>query len=245
MTGRSDSIALARRPPTRRSPTTAVIFDLDNTLLDDVAAGRAGVSAWLASIGVPASEELVRYWFEVQHHYFSLFDRDEVDDLGQRRGRIAAMLERLGRTVPAERELDRMFAVFRDAYASAWRPFDDVADALDRLGAMGLRVAVLTNCDSRLALAKLASLGIAGRIAGLFCPDTLHCHKPDTRAFRATCDALGVKPAHALMVGDIYRLDIHPALDAGLRAVLLDRTQAVASLDATRIHSLRELATLI
>lgn len=51
---------------------TAVLFDLDGTLLDHQAASSAAVSSWLSSYGIGDTriEAAIPYWFELeQRHY--------------------------------------------------------------------------------------------------------------------------------------------------------------------------------
>ena len=49
--------------------------------------------------------------------------------------------------------------------------------------------------------------------------------KPHPSIFRAVLDDLGVSPADAVMVGDSVGQDIEGALRAGMRAVLLHRSE--------------------
>jgi len=65
--------------------------------------------------------------------------------------------------------------------------------------------------------------------------------KPDPRAFRHTLTLLGVDAGAALMVGDSIEKDVLGARAAGLDAVLLDRDDAYAGRDVTRVRSLHEL----
>jgi len=63
--------------------------------------------------------------------------------------------------------------------------------------------------------------------------------KPDLRIFNIALAKLGVKPSEAVMVGDSMRVDITPALEVGMHAVLIDRK---GRFDVTnKITSLNEL----
>jgi phosphoglycolate phosphatase len=58
------------------------------------------------------------------------------------------------------------------------RVFPGVTDMLDRLEALGVRAAVVTNKAERPARKLLAELGLAGRMASIIGGDTLSDRKP-------------------------------------------------------------------
>ena len=97
--------------------------------------------------------------------------------------------------------------------------------ALARLRDAGFRLGVVSNSDGRVAHA-LAAAGLAqhfdvvvdSRIAGV--------EKPDPRIFLLALDQLGVEPAEALYVGDVYEVDVVGARNAGLAAALVGVTDA-------------------
>ena len=66
--------------------------------------------------------------------------------------------------------------------------------------------------------------------------------KPDPAIFRAALDALGVAPAEALYVGDLYEVDVVGARAAGMPAALLGLVLPGAAPDCPRFDSLGALA---
>ncbi len=52
--------------------------------------------------------------------------------------------------------------------------------------------------------------------------------KPDPRIFRAALEQLGIEPAAALYVGDVYEVDVVGARAAGLDAALVGSDTAAA-----------------
>lgn len=126
---------------------------------------------------------------------------------------------------------DALFAHY--ARADAWRTFPDVLDALRRLLATGLRLAVVSNFDARLP-ALLDGLGVATLVDHIAYSSHAGAAKPDVAIFHAALHALGVAPAEALHVGDDPHADVGGARAAGMRAFLIDRTGRAADGDALR-----------
>ena len=118
-------------------------------------------------------------------------------------------------------------ALFEAAYAyfaqaSAWRVNPGVIDALSALRASGLKLAVLSNWDTRLP-GTLAALGLSARVDRVVCSGALGVEKPHRAAFWLTCGLLGVLPREALHVGDDPDADAAGANAAGLHVALLGR----------------------
>ncbi|MGI3785633.1 MAG: hypothetical protein ACRYG2_33210, partial [Janthinobacterium lividum] len=52
------------------APVRAVIFDLDDTLLDHQGSVQHALAAWLPSVGAVASSDLVRAWSDLGRRHF-------------------------------------------------------------------------------------------------------------------------------------------------------------------------------
>jgi REG-2-like HAD superfamily hydrolase len=106
--------------------------------------------------------------------------------------------------------------------SSIFRVYDDVIPCLDKLAALGVRTAVISNWDHSLHhimkimdLDRRFDLIVASLEEGF--------EKPDPRIFLQTLEKLGVKPDRAAHVGDHPIDDLKGARDVGMRAVLIDR----------------------
>lgn len=109
----------------------------------------------------------------------------------------------------------------RHAAARLWvRPVPGTREMLEGLREAGLRLAVISNADGRVAdylenagLGDLFELVVDSAIEGI--------EKPDPDIFRSTLDRLGVQPEEAVHVGDTWPVDIVGARKAGIRAIYL------------------------
>src|SRR5205814_3459870 len=106
-----------------------------------------------------------------------------------------------GAGVPAEIVEPVLAAFFaRQAERGLWtRPMEGARATLDRLGARGLRLAVISNSDGRAA----THLGDCGVFAGLeFVIDShrVGIEKPDPAIFRIALERMALAPERALYV---------------------------------------------
>lgn len=69
--------------------------------------------------------------------------------------------------------------------------------------------------------------------------------KPDPRIFQLALDRVGVHPAEALYIGDLYSIDVVGSNAAGMRAILLDPAGLWRHVDCPKARDLSEAADLI
>ncbi len=107
-----------------------------------------------------------------------------------------------------------------------WRgPIVDMVDLARELAARGVRIAVLSNSEGRLA-ELLAEIGLADIFAAVIDSGRVGIEKPDRRIFDHTLAALGATEP-GIHIGDSWPADIAGALGAGWRAIWFGR-RAVA-----------------
>jgi len=104
-----------------------------------------------------------------------------------------------------------------------FRLFDDVVPCLDRLDAMGIRAAVISNWDYSLHRV-LRIFGIYDRFVTVKASLEEGVEKPDPRLFELTLAEAGFSAAETFHVGDDRLDDLEGANGAGIRAALLDRS---------------------
>ncbi|HYG08204.1 MAG TPA: HAD-IA family hydrolase [Stenotrophomonas sp.] len=97
--------------------------------------------------------------------------------------------------------------------------YPDALDALARIAAR-VPVAALSNGN-----ADLARIGLDHHFVFQLGSREHGAAKPQASIFHAACARLGVAPAQVLHVGDHVDMDVVGALDAGLRACWINRTE--------------------
>jgi putative hydrolase of the HAD superfamily len=205
---------------------TALLLDVDDTLIDTRAAMVAAVEATIAELWPGAGREL-RHAAGVHFHadpggFFGRFTTGELSFWQMRQARVADLLESFG-VVAAEGDFLRFEEVYAPAFSGGVRLFDDVLPLLKAAGEAGIPMGLLTNSSSLYTAQKLEITGLAGVFAVVATRDTLGYGKPDSRAFHHACRLLGASPDETLYVGDHLEIDAIAARDAGLPAVWLRR----------------------
>lgn len=188
----------------------------------------------------------------LQRAFVSSFHAASARGFPEERSRDPALAERLwwmsvvreafGAVMPEPvlpAYFDRVFELFRGA--DAWELFSDTRATLQDLRSRGLRLGVISNFDSRL-FDVLANLGVDSYFEQVFISWRIGVAKPDVRIFRRALEAMGIGPLQAAHVGDSAAEDAEGALNAGLQAVLLDRTGAQRS--PRGAATVRELAAI-
>jgi putative hydrolase of the HAD superfamily len=110
-----------------------------------------------------------------------------------------------------------------DLYATPdpWKVYPEVAALLERWHRRGLRLAVVSNFDSRLA-PLLEKLGLAPWLDAVIVSSRAGAAKPDPAPFRQALDELGLDAAAVWHVGDSPE-DEAGAAAAGMACVLIRR----------------------
>ena len=215
---------------------SAVVFDLDGTLIDQQAAADAASTAWAAEHGITDGDVATR-WKRIATKHYRRWQAREISFQDQRRERVREFLNR----PMTDAEASLVFDGYLDRYETGWRLFDDAIPALRRARDAGLAVAVLTNGDRAQQLRKIERFALDGEIDLLLCSSDLPAGKPDPRAFAAVLERLGAVAAEAIMIGDSREADYDGARSFGMHAVHLDREAPPRDLVADSIRTLDEL----
>ncbi|WP_087686189.1 MULTISPECIES: phosphoglycolate phosphatase [unclassified Pandoraea] len=184
----------------------AVLIDLDGTLVDTAGDFGVALNAMLADLGaapVPA-ERLMTF--------------------------VGKGTANLVRKTLAERfsepEIDAHFSRAQDTYEAVYTSingentalYPEVREGLAALRAAGLPVACITNKQHRFAIGLLEHYGLLDQFDLVYGGDSWPKRKPDPMPLVKACEAFGVAPAQAVLVGDSGN-DAQAARAAGCRSL--------------------------
>lgn len=205
---------------------SAVIFDLDGTLLDSV---NAHLNSWVeacALLGIKVT-------------------RDELERfMGMTADDIAVTLTRGDEAKAAE-----LVKAKKEVFTSKWllsvKEFPDAVPTLSELRKRGKKIAVATSTQSEYVDIYVTLFEVFSYVDAVVTPQMVGSGKPSPEMALKAARLLRVDPRECVVVGDSEH-DVDMAKGAGMAAVFIDRTgsEPPAAADAV-IRSLTELLSIL
>ncbi|MEK6984802.1 MAG: HAD family hydrolase [Candidatus Thermoplasmatota archaeon] len=199
----------------------AILFDMDDTLINWRAAEAGAVAALSTSHFVPAGathDTVVSTYATILEETWEMWRRERrwiyVTE------RLRTLTERLGLS---GLDADALGAQFHVEAASRLALLDG-ADEVLATARQGRRTALLTNGRPEIQRPKVDRFRFDTKVDFVGITGELGAWKPDLRAFRIVLDRLGVAPEEAIMVGDAIDFDIVPAKRLGMGTVWVNPT---------------------
>ncbi len=182
--------------------TSAVLFDLDGTLIDTAPDFIRCLNQLRELHGLPA--------LPPEHI------RRSVSNGARAMIRVGFGLE------PDHPDYLEKHTAFLDLYetgvAVETTLFEGVDELLKSLEARTIPWGIVTNKPARFAVPLIQALGLADRCAALVCPDHVAQRKPHPEALILACQQMGTEPGTGIYVGDHER-DIEAGRNAGMRTI--------------------------
>lgn len=185
-----------------RDKPTAVLFDLDGTLVDTAPDLVAALSA-------------MRDHFNLS----PLAHRDWSGDVAQGGRALVARALNDAPTIDQDEALAFFLAHYEGHLFEHSTLYPGMRSLLDQLVEHGHRLGVVTNKRHALAVPLLAEAQVARHFDVVVGGDSTPHPKPRPEPVMAACDRLGVAPALTVMIGDDRR-DVEAATRAGAGALI-------------------------
>ncbi|QDU00882.1 Pyrimidine 5'-nucleotidase YjjG [Gimesia chilikensis] len=192
----------------------AILFDLDNTLLDRSTAVRRYFTQLLQDASPPLPED------EFEFTLLTILARDRLGYEDR-----AAFFDWAATTCFPDWTPAELWSDFREKLPRMIEPDPLCLRLLQRLQPH-YALAVITNGSAELQRAKIEAAGIDQLIDHIWISEETGAAKPDRAIFAQALAALGVTPQQALFVGDHPHQDISGARQIGMHTcwMQLDRT---------------------
>ncbi|MDD2613580.1 MAG: HAD family hydrolase [Methanosarcina sp.] len=186
----------------------AVLFDMDNTLFDFVAAKLGACREILSFIGRDKGDnaeepsELFRYFLR---GVYGFEDCENIRDYMQERNIFTLQDYRKCCEIYEKEKLQNLIL------------YPAVTDTLDKLKELGLKLVIITDANRHHALSRLTRVRLLNYFDFLVAADMTGTKKPDPAHFLFALEALGTKPEETLVVGDSIKRDMAPARKLGMK----------------------------
>ena len=189
----------------------AVIFDLDNTLVDFMAMKRQAVGAAIQAMidaGLNLTPEEVKARIDTIYKERGIEFQNVFDQL------LYDVFNKVNYKI-----LSAGIIAYRRAREAALVPYPHVYMTLMELLKRGLLLAVVSDAPAREAWLRLCYLNFHHIFHGVVTFDDTGERKPNPGPFRKALEFLKVKPQEALMVGDWAERDMVGAANIGMKTV--------------------------
>ena len=189
----------------------AIVFDLDNTLVDFMKMKAAAVDAAIegmydAGLSLPRDE--VRKKIDAIYQSQGLEYQRVFDELLQ---------SELGRIDP--KILASGIVAYRRGRGSALVLYPHVQMTLLELAKRGIRLGVVSDAPEAQVWLRLCDLGLQHTFDAVVTFDDTRERKPSPAPFREVLKRLNVTPEHSLMIGDWAERDVVGGKSLGMKTV--------------------------
>lgn len=193
-----------------------IVFDVNETLSDMTA-----MADRFADVG--ASPDMSSLWFAgLLRDGFALVAAGAACsfvDIGS--GLLRVMLSGTELDRPVEDAVEHIMSGF-----VGLDPHPDVAQGVEALTSLGIRLVTLSNGSTRVAESLLEAAGVRRNFETLLSVDTVGAWKPAARAYEYALDTCAVEPGDAMLVA-VHPWDIDGAHRAGLATAWINRNSGV------------------
>ena len=202
----------------------AIIFDLDNTLLDFIKMKQFSVKAAITAMneaGLEVNEE--KAYQDIFNLYIQKgWENQQVFDdyLNQTVGKVSNKILAAG------------IVSYRRAREATLLVYPNVNKTLIELIKMGIKLAVVSDAPSREAWMRLYYLNLHHVFEPVLTYDDTGVRKPSAKPFKMALDVLNVEPEEALMIGDWPDRDVVGAKQIGMKTIFARYGDTFGTIDS-------------
>ncbi len=220
----------------------AVLFDLDNTLIDFMKVKRSSVDAAINAMlaaGVRISKK------KATRILYQLYRQHGIEHQQIFQKFLRAVLGKLNYKVLAEG-----IVAYRKMQTGILQPYTDVVPTLKRLRQQQLKLAIVSDAPRMRAWLRLVEMGIQNHFDAVVCHEDTGHYKHTGLPFKRALKLLQLKPGQCLMVGDWPERDIVGAKKLGIRTIFAKygatkKIQKAKSGADFEIESVTEVAAVV
>jgi len=215
----------------------AIIFDLDDTLIDFrerkkiliKSSVNAMVKAGLKEDPENLYAEFKKFYWDTGIEDQNIFEKFLIKKYGNIDYKVLA----------------HAIIAYRRANNQLLKPYPNVIEVLGKLHKKGIKLAILSDAPKLSAYTRLVEVGMDDLFDVIITYDDVRETKPSSKGFKIVVDKLDVKKEECLMVGDNPDRDVLGAKKFGMK-ICLARYERDFSADADYIiNDIKELLEIV
>ncbi|MBW7888494.1 MAG: TIGR02253 family HAD-type hydrolase [Bacteroidetes bacterium] len=189
----------------------AVVFDLDNTLVDFMAMKRLSIEAAINAM-IDAGLNLSR--FEIQERIDAIYQEKGMEFQNVFDQLLYDEFQKVDYKI-----LSSGVVAYRRAREAALVPYKHVYSTLIELLKMGMKLGVVSDAPAKEAWLRLTYLNFHHIFDHIVTFEDTGVRKPNPEPFRKILELLQVEPHEALMIGDWAERDVVGASKVGMKTI--------------------------
>lgn len=215
----------------------AVIFDLDNTLLDfmkmksrAVDSGIQGmIEAGLSIESNEARQKIFNIYDTKGYEYQEVFDDLIISELGEINYKILAS----------------GIVAYKKAKEASLILYPNVLQTINQLSKMGLKLGVVSDAPSREAWIRLCTVNLHHIFDAVVTFHDTGFHKPSPEPFKKIVERLNIAPKECIMVGDWPARDVVGASKVGMKTAFAKYGDTFDTVDSGADYDLETITELV
>lgn len=216
---------------------SAIVFDLDNTLVDFMAMKRQSIDAAINAMidaGLNLTKAEIQSRIDVIYkergiEFQNVFDQLLYDEFQKVDFKI----------------LSSGVVAYRRAREAALVPYPHVYKTLVELGKMGLKMGVVSDAPAREAWLRLSYLNLHHMFDHVVTFEDTGIRKPDPAPFKKILELLRVEPSESLMIGDWAERDVVGAAKVGMKTVFARYGDTFGTVESNADYEVNDISELI
>lgn len=225
---------------------TAVLFDLDSTLIEhtrdlgDLCGETYGA---FADKLAPISQDEFReaFWPKNRDMWYMVVDGVLTGDAA----RLYSFVNTLRSLNADDRLAGPMLDDWEGRIIAATRLFDDALATMGRLRLAGKRLGIVTNGFTTMQTRKIRHHCLDAHVDFALISEQVGAYKPDKAIFDLALAQAEVAARQAVFIGDTPSTDIEGARNAGLHPVLMESRYSRAEVEGDEVPRIRRLKELL
>ena len=202
----------------------AVLFDLDDTLIDTTTAEYRAICKFkehFKEFNLINKEEFAKLWHKITEDLSERYHKGEFSFEELRIRRMKDLFSNFNIEINDE-EAREIFKRYIELYEKEWTLFGDTTKLLDELKGK-YKLAIVTNGNSENQRKKIEKTGLDKYFQEIIVSSEVGCAKPNKQIFEIACNKLNVNSEECMMIGDKFKVDVEGSRNFGMTSVWVNR----------------------
>lgn len=212
-----------------------IVFDLDDTLIDDYRGWKLALKQTceyiIVQFGLECSvKEIYDSYKEVSDYIWSNYS-EHLINLNNREEKREYVWEKTLKSLGAYQDIDQVkkiaasFSKFREDNVII---YDYAKEILEKINQMGIKIIICTDGEEELQKMKCSKVNIDHFIEKIISATDMGVSKPSEKVFNKCIEYFGVPSNEILFIGDSEEKDIKGARVVGMKAILVNGENGVS-----------------